>query len=97
MKNCIYYWEEILDGKMSETRFKSQLKDKVDSNSSIYPYAKSIYRTYCNLAGPFHTLPDFIIIGAGKAGTTSLYNYLIQHPDIYPPLRKEIKFFSNFL
>ena len=25
-------------------------------------------------------LPDFIIIGAGRAGTTALYSYLIQHP-----------------
>ena len=27
-------------------------------------------------------LPDFIIIGETKCGTTSLYNYLIQHPNI---------------
>ena len=25
-------------------------------------------------------LPDFIIVGAAKSGTTSLYNYLNQHP-----------------
>ena len=25
-------------------------------------------------------LPDFIIIGVGRAGTTALYSYLIQHP-----------------
>ena len=27
-------------------------------------------------------LPSFIVLGAVKAGTTSLYNYLGQHPDI---------------
>ncbi len=37
-----------------------------------------------------HILPDFIIIGEKKAGTTSLYRYLIQHPNIVAPLRKEI-------
>jgi hypothetical protein len=26
------------------------------------------------------TLPDFLIIGAAKSGTTSLYHYLRQHP-----------------
>jgi hypothetical protein len=27
-------------------------------------------------------LPDFLVVGAQRAGTTSLYNYLIQHPDV---------------
>ncbi len=30
-----------------------------------------------------NSLPDFIIIGAGKCGTTSLHNYLNQHPQMY--------------
>jgi hypothetical protein len=46
------------------------------------------------LTAKFRVLPDFIIIGAAKCGTTSLYDYLIQHPDIYPALRKETKFFD---
>ena len=29
--------------------------------------------------------PDFIIVGAHKAGTTSLHYYLDEHPDIYLP------------
>jgi sulfotransferase family protein len=41
------------------------------------------------------TLPDFIIIGAQKGGTTSLYAYLSQHPDIARALRKEIHFFNE--
>ena len=41
--------------------------------------------------------PDFIIIGVQKGGTTSLYNYLIQHPQIAPATQKEIHFFDfNF-
>ncbi|WP_333267688.1 MULTISPECIES: sulfotransferase domain-containing protein, partial [unclassified Microcoleus] len=41
--------------------------------------------------------PDFIIIGAQKGGTTSLYNYLIQHPQILPAAQKEIHYFDfNF-
>ncbi len=40
------------------------------------------------------TLPDFIIIGAQRAGTTSLYNYLIQHPCIRRALRKEVHYFD---
>ena len=41
------------------------------------------------------SLPNFICPGAQKAGTTSLHNILIQHPDIYLPAEKETKFFQN--
>jgi len=40
-------------------------------------------------------LPDFIIIGAQKGGTTSLYKHLTEHPKIIRTLRKEIHFFDN--
>lgn len=45
----------------------------------------------------FRTLPDFIVIGAQKAGTTSLYNYLSQHPQIRPSFLKEVGFFDGGL
>ncbi|USR90292.1 tetratricopeptide repeat protein [Phormidium yuhuli AB48] len=37
---------------------------------------------------------DFIILGAQKAGTSSLYAYMAHHPDIVPALRKEVEFWS---
>jgi len=40
-------------------------------------------------------LPNFLIIGAAKAGTTSLYYYLQQHPSISFPKLKEPKYFSS--
>lgn len=39
-------------------------------------------------------IPNFFIVGAAKAGTTSLYHYLRQHPDIFISPIKEPKFFS---
>ena len=36
-----------------------------------------------------------IIIGAMKCGTTSLYDYLIKHPEICPSISKEPEFFSE--
>jgi hypothetical protein len=39
-------------------------------------------------------LPDFVIIGTMKGGTTSMFQYLAQHPQVNPPFRKEIKFFD---
>lgn len=38
-------------------------------------------------------LPNLIIGGVHKAGTTSVYTYLSQHPEICASLRKEIGFF----
>lgn len=38
-------------------------------------------------------LPDFLVIGAGKSGTTSLHHYLAQHPDIFMA-RKEPSYFA---
>ncbi len=39
-------------------------------------------------------LPDFVIIGAARSATTSLFYYLKQHPDIFLPDEKELNFFS---
>jgi hypothetical protein len=37
-------------------------------------------------------LPNFLIVGAAKAGTTSIAKYLDQHPDIFIPENKELRF-----
>ena len=39
-------------------------------------------------------LPDFLVIGAGKSGTTSIDKYLHQHPEVFVPARKEPNFFG---
>ena len=40
-------------------------------------------------------LPNFLIVGAAKSGTTSLYHYLNQHPEIYMSSIKEPKFITS--
>jgi hypothetical protein len=40
------------------------------------------------------TMPNFLILGAAKSGTTALYAYLKQHPDIYMSAVKEPRFFA---
>jgi len=41
--------------------------------------------------------PDFIIIGAGKCGTSSLHKYICNHPQVLAPHKKELNFFhGNF-
>ena len=41
------------------------------------------------------TLPNLLIIGAAKSGTTSLHNYLNQHPDVFMSKHKEPHFLIN--
>lgn len=39
-------------------------------------------------------LPDFVVIGAQKSGSTSLHHYLAQHPETLPSRTKEVRFFD---
>ena len=39
-------------------------------------------------------LPDFVILGAMKSGTTTLYDTLAQHPQVLPSIAKEVHFFD---
>jgi hypothetical protein len=55
---------------------------------------KNIYFDILNFK-PKTLSPNFLIIGAMKAGTTSLYNYLTKHPDIFLSVIKEPGYFLN--
>ena len=41
------------------------------------------------------TMPNFFVVGAQKAGTTSLYHYLDQHPEVFMSPAKEPFFFDH--
>ncbi|GMU77526.1 MAG: hypothetical protein AMXMBFR46_03260 [Acidimicrobiia bacterium] len=43
----------------------------------------------------WRALPDFVIVGAQKAGTTTLYTQLVAHPSVLAALRKEVHFFDR--
>jgi sulfotransferase family protein len=45
--------------------------------------------------GSVGKLPNFLVIGAMRAGTSSLYQYLRVHPQIYMPPAKELSFFAS--
>lgn len=54
---------------------------------------KRSLRLYGEATAGLRGLPDFLIIGAKRGGTTSLYNYLLEHPAVLPllPARQHIK------
>ncbi|MEA2550654.1 MAG: hypothetical protein QOE25_423 [Actinomycetota bacterium] len=45
--------------------------------------------------GPTGVLPGFLLIGVPRGGTTTCFRQLIRHPQVGPPLRKEIRFFDT--
>lgn len=47
------------------------------------------------LTSPFRKLPDFLIIGGQKCGTTSLYIYLCRHPQVASAAKKEPLYFDT--
>jgi hypothetical protein len=51
--------------------------------------------TYGKATAKIRPLPDFLILGAQKAGTTALYAYLRRHPKITGPSWKEVSYFDR--
>lgn len=54
-----------------------------------------VSRQYRGLTAHERVLPNFIVIGTQKGGTSSLFNYLLQNPNILPGYKKEVKFFDG--
>jgi hypothetical protein len=55
---------------------------------------KRLRRGVAQATRKWRALPDYLILGTQKGGTTSLHNYLCGHPDVATPTRKEIHYFS---
>ena len=73
---------------------KNCIKNLLGKYPDVYAGRLSKRNLFRSLTSNSRILPDFIIIGESKCGTTSLYNYMIQHPAIKPALTKEINFES---
>jgi len=55
--------------------------------------AKSALRAGLSSTAAVRELPDFLIVGTKRGGSTSLYNYVLAHPDVMPlvPSRQNLK------
>lgn len=62
----------------------------------VRPVVKAGVRRYTTLTAGVRLLPDFVLIGTQRGGTTSLYNYLVAHPGIAGAvMEKEVHFFDE--
>ncbi len=64
-------------------------------NQPLKTVARQGFDWYRIATSPLRLFPDFLIIGAQKGGTTSLYAYLVEHPDIATARRKEVHYFDQ--
>lgn len=53
-------------------------------NGAVRRYVKSGARSWGRLTAPIRPLPDFLVVGAKRGGTTSLWNWLLAHPQMIP-------------
>lgn len=91
-----------VDGKLFEKEYQQNSfrtyfrKNVLKKHPRLHSISQKLFLTSASLSGRFHMLPDFYIIGVVKGGTTSLYEYLIKHPQVSPPSGKEIDFYIQF-
>ena len=84
-----------LKGVLARTMNKAiRIAERYIKETTNWTIDKSL-EPYRRLTSSQRMMPSFMIIGAQKAGTTSLYNYLIEHPRIVPALKKELFFFDK--
>lgn len=73
---------------MHEYKLSAQKNDK-------RPTRFSVLKMWGLLTAQWRLFPDFLIIGAQKSGTSSLYRYIVAHSNVFPALRKEVHFFDR--
>ena len=68
-----------------------------NSSSNIISklYYGLIKQNYRYITSPLRILPNFFVIGVVRSGTTSLFHYLNQHPNISGALYDELGYFDD--
>jgi hypothetical protein len=74
-------------------RLPAELVPKLPS--PVRKVLRGTVRGYGRVTVALRPLPDFLIIGAQKAGTTALFAYLRWHPELTGPSFKEVSFFDR--
>lgn len=71
-----------------------KIRHSFHKHPRLNPKSFTFDRAFRTLTSPWRLLPNFIIIGYHKAGTSSLYDYLNMHPNIGAAATKEVHFFD---
>jgi hypothetical protein len=86
--------DAAVGGSLAERREEAADPAPSSLRSVLYRKRRQVDSQIRLVTSPLRMLPDSLVIGAQKAGTTSLFHYLVRHPRVLAPPRKEIGFFT---
>ncbi len=69
--------------------------DPLTMRAHTIPHMGAMEKLYRGVTSPLRLLPDFLIIGTQRGGTTALYHYLKTHPCIAPTSISDTRFFER--
>jgi hypothetical protein len=76
--------------------FSKKISDWKILHPNVFPNCiKDAARLWFRMSSRWRAYPNFIIIGAPKCGTTSLFAYLSQHPKVIPSMAKETTYLRD--
>ena len=84
--------EEKSDKYLKEAKF---LQKKIIKKPFLYKISKFVFGNYISMMGSTRVLPDFILCAAPRSGSTSIYEGLLEHPNIFTSKIKEVHFFDG--
>jgi len=70
--------------------------DSFTLRDKLRPYYRRAFKGVYDFQNPDVKLPDFLIVGCQKCGTSSLHHYLSNHPSVWSPGKKELHFFDYY-
>ena len=76
--------------------FRNKIRNQINKNKYLKSSGYYLFDKYFKLTKSLHVEPDYLIIGAPRSASTSLYQYLIQHPCITPAITKQIHYFDRY-
>jgi len=88
---------EILDATLSGdmARPELDLPDPLTMRAIKADTTSSLAKLYRGITSSLRLLPDFLIIGTQRGGTTALYHFIKTHPCIVPATATEVHFFDK--
>ena len=100
MSQAVRYDQEIQSERYSQpfrsvARLISRFSEGKRSRRMVRKAGNAWFRLFCRPLGRFCVLPDIVVIGASKCGTSSLAAHLSSHPDCLPPFFKEVRYFDS--
>jgi hypothetical protein len=93
MNNLINKQLDVLGGQKNNANKISQNRH---FRESIRPLYRGLRKSYYGLLNEEVKLPNFLIVGGQKCGTSSLHHYLANHPSVWSPEKKELHFFDYY-